>query len=305
MSHVCLHPMISIQSSLLATRPPAGTSKSSKSLHDAAESDEPLPDCHRCAALQLEGARHGRKTDGASAVARSLWTNGKQPTGRDHGVTTCGEKARWREIGAASARRQRGLQPRARRPAARRRRGSAPASHGRSRSAARHPGNRAQPPRRGPVQFQPARILWFYSPASRRSALVLSRLRSSDSRSAMVVAGQRNGADIVGELKLKDDEIAETEAGLGAGEVIFPHPAEALVVERRRLLPARHETVVPGFQRLCIMQPQNFDVGHDEAAAFDRGSDFRQSRNIAAGKDIFVGPRDRWCPGTPSARSYE
>ncbi len=117
---------------------------------------------------------------------------------------------------------------------------------------------------------------------SRRLRLGLAR--------CYVIARQRHRIDFLGNLDLKHDRIFEAEGAFGSCEIEFPHPAEALVVKRRRLLPPGEKALAPMAQGLGIMQPQDFDVRHEQPRPFDRGHDLGKRGNIAAGENIFRHP---------------
>ena len=56
------------------------------------------------------------------------------------------------------------------------------------------------------------------------------------------------------------------------------------------LLAVRQEPLAPGLQRFGVVQPQDLDVGDQQARALDRGQHLRQRRDIAAGEDVFGDP---------------
>src|SRR6185437_12802415 len=68
-----------------------------------------------------------------------------------------------------------------------------------------------------------------------------------------VVAGDRHRLDGLGELHLEIDVALIAEGDLRAGEVEFPHPAEALVVKVTHRLAVGEEALAPGAQRMGVM----------------------------------------------------
>ena len=75
-----------------------------------------------------------------------------------------------------------------------------------------------------------------------------------------IIARERNDIDLFAKLELVHGEIADAKRRLATRQIEFPHAAEPLVVERLRLLAARHETLTPRFQGFRVMQPENFDI---------------------------------------------
>src|SRR5580698_402306 len=84
-----------------------------------------------------------------------------------------------------------------------------------------------------------------------------------------IVARRRRDALVLGKLDLKYDHVALAERHLGAGEVELPHPHEALIVKPHHLVAVGKETFAPGFERLGIVQLQDFDVADQKAGALD------------------------------------
>src|SRR6202166_2785273 len=105
-----------------------------------------------------------------------------------------------------------------------------------------------------------------------------------------IVARRRRDAFVLGQLDLKYDHVAAAECHLGAGEVELPHPHEALIVKPHHLVAVGKETLAPGFERLGIVQLQNFDVADQKAGALDGRQHFGQRRDVAAREDVFGDP---------------
>ena len=75
-----------------------------------------------------------------------------------------------------------------------------------------------------------------------------------------------------------------------SGEIELPHPAEALVIELGRFVAPRHEALTPGSERVGVVQPQDFDVGHVQAGALDSRQHLGKAWNVAAREDVFPDP---------------
>ena len=113
----------------------------------------------------------------------------------------------------------------------------------------------------------------FHSPAiCSRGRLPRSMPRSLASSSRDVVARHRHHALALGELDLEIHHVLLAERHFRGRQIKFPHPRKALVIEPHRFFPPRHETLAPGFQRFGVMQPQDFDVAHQQPGALDRGT---------------------------------
>src|SRR5665648_911899 len=82
---------------------------------------------------------------------------------------------------------------------------------------------------------------------------------------ADIVTGQRQDALILGQLKLDYHEVLIAERRLGAREIHFPHPAEALAEPFRRRVPGGAEALAPVAQGDGVMQPQDGNVGGEKA----------------------------------------
>ena len=104
-----------------------------------------------------------------------------------------------------------------------------------------------------------------------------------------VVAGERHGLLPAGKLDLKDALPVVAERVFAGLEVVAPHPAEAVVVERAGAVLVRGEAVVPVAQRLGVMQAPDLDVGGVEVSALlDGWPDSRRSAGRNAGKMYFL-----------------
>src|SRR5579885_2606313 len=60
------------------------------------------------------------------------------------------------------------------------------------------------------------------------------------------------------ELNLENHVAVDAETRLRAGEVEFPHSAEAFVIHGPGFVAPRHEPLAPGFQRVGIVQAKDF-----------------------------------------------
>src|SRR3974377_350075 len=106
-----------------------------------------------------------------------------------------------------------------------------------------------------------------------------------------VVAGHRCDALALGDLDLEVHHILLAERHFGGGEIELPHAHEAPVVNALYVLAVGEEALAPSLQRLCIMQAQDFDVGHQQPGAFDVRHDLGQGWDVAAREDVFGDPR--------------
>src|SRR5271166_2470443 len=106
-----------------------------------------------------------------------------------------------------------------------------------------------------------------------------------------VVSCQRDGVLPLCELDLEDHVPVDAERRFRSRQIELPHPAETLVVEAFGFLAISHEPIAPGAKRLCVVQPQNLDVGDEEPRPFDRREDLRKARNVAAREDVLADPR--------------
>jgi len=79
-----------------------------------------------------------------------------------------------------------------------------------------------------------------------------------------VVARQRHGIDRLGKLHLEDHQTLPAERDFGAGEIHFPHPAEALVIDLPHAIAIALKPISPCPQGLGVMEPQNLDVGNPQ-----------------------------------------
>ena len=119
-----------------------------------------------------------------------------------------------------------------------------------------------------------------------------------------IVAGDRQGVDLLGQLQLEDHHVRSRKATSQSREVELPHPAEALVVDRGDLGALGLEALAPVAQRLGVVQAQDLDVGDPQARLLDRRQHLRQRRDIAAGEDVFAAIQGLVGPG-PSYRPME
>src|SRR5918911_2569693 len=102
-----------------------------------------------------------------------------------------------------------------------------------------------------------------------------------------VVARHRHDVLALCELYLHDHHGLLTERHLGSGQIELPHPTETRIVDALDRLAMREEPLPPGLQRLRIMQPENLDVGDEQAGTLDRRQHFRKRGYVAARKDVF------------------
>jgi hypothetical protein len=114
----------------------------------------------------------------------------------------------------------------------------------------------------------------------------------SDSSSACltyhIIPARRQQVVSLCQLNLKHDFVTIAEDHFRAGKVEFEHPQEPLVVQRLDLAGMRVEALTPQFQRTCIVQPPNLDIGRDQAARLYGRQNLAQCRRIAAGKNVLL-----------------
>jgi hypothetical protein len=82
------------------------------------------------------------------------------------------------------------------------------------------------------------------------------RLRLHD-----VVAGDRDGIMAPSHLNLEHHQVQVAQGGFRAREMEFLHPHEACVTDAFDVVAMGNEAVVPGGERLRMMQAQDLDVG--------------------------------------------
>jgi len=86
-----------------------------------------------------------------------------------------------------------------------------------------------------------------------------------------VVAGQRHGIDAIRQLHLEHQMPGVPEGEFRADQIGFPHPTEALVIERADAVAVLLETAPPLPQRLGVMQPKDLNIGDPEPGPLDDG----------------------------------
>ena len=89
-----------------------------------------------------------------------------------------------------------------------------------------------------------------------------------------IVAGDRQRIEPPGQLDLMHDQPLMAETAFGGGKVEFPHPREALVIQRHRFLPPGQKPLAPMAQGFGVMQAQHLDIGDDQPVALNGGQHF-------------------------------
>ena len=89
-----------------------------------------------------------------------------------------------------------------------------------------------------------------------------------------VVAGDWQGIYLLRELHLEDAEARHTEPHFTALEVELPHAAEAFVVEGGSFGAASLEAIVPGSERLSVVQAPVLQIGQPEVLPLDNRGKF-------------------------------
>ena len=92
------------------------------------------------------------------------------------------------------------------------------------------------------------------------------------------------------QLYLEHDLSVQSKGHLAGDQVVAPHPAEPVIVQRAGLVDPIHESIMPMTQRFGIVQPPHLDIGGDQRGVLDRACHFRQCRHISSGKDVFGDP---------------
>src|SRR3546814_10637373 len=96
------------------------------------------------------------------------------------------------------------------------------------------------------------------------------------------------------EMRISDwssDVCSSDLTDLRGGEIEFPQAHEACTIEPLHLVAAGEKTLPPGLERIGIVEPQDFDVGYEQAGALDGRQHLGQGRDIAAGEDVSGDPR--------------
>src|SRR3546814_8139048 len=91
------------------------------------------------------------------------------------------------------------------------------------------------------------------------------------------------------ELDLEIAVVAVAKRGDRARQVKAPHAIEARVVDCLDLLARGDGAVVPGLQRIGIMEPQHLDIGRPQAIVLHMRHDLGPRRRIAAREDVLAG----------------
>src|SRR5262245_37473368 len=103
-----------------------------------------------------------------------------------------------------------------------------------------------------------------------------------------IIARERQGLLVFCQLQLEHHQVLIEERRLRAGEVHFPHSAEALAEPFRRNMPGGAETLAPVTEGRRIMEPQDLEVGDDQSLPLDWREHLAQGRAVAARKDVFA-----------------
>src|SRR5262249_19855963 len=77
-----------------------------------------------------------------------------------------------------------------------------------------------------------------------------------------VIPRQRHRVDPLRQLHLEAHQPLPAERDLGADEIHFPHPAEALVIDLTYAGAITLEAIPPCSQRVGVMQTQDFEIGN-------------------------------------------
>ncbi len=95
---------------------------------------------------------------------------------------------------------------------------------------------------------------------------------------------------VPGELDLEIHQVPVAERDLRADQVVLPHPAEALVVDRLHPVALGEEALAPLAERHRVVHPQDFHVGDLEAGLLDRRHHLGDRGDVAAREDVFLDP---------------
>ena len=106
-----------------------------------------------------------------------------------------------------------------------------------------------------------------------------------------VLARERYGIDVTGQLHVKDHAVAVTEYHLAGHEVELPHAAKTLVVKGSDLGPIGLKAFVPFTQRFGVVKPKHLDISHPQPLLFNGSKHLGECRRVGARKDIFAKPR--------------
>src|SRR5205807_1640732 len=101
-----------------------------------------------------------------------------------------------------------------------------------------------------------------------------------------VVARERDPADLLAELELEHDQPVIAERSLEARQIELPHAQEALVEQAQHLAAMGEEALAPVPQGFGIVQPQDLDIGKNEARALDDRRELGKRRRVAAREDV-------------------
>ncbi len=139
-------------------------------------------------------------------------------------------------------------------------------------------------------------------PAAVQRQLTITRLRSAaggrarlrrragDSLPHHIIARHRHNILTVDQLNLEIHQCLLAKSHSGTRQVNSHHPHEACIIKPLNLFTVRKESLAPRLECFGVVQAQNLDVGDQKSGALDRGQDFRQSRDIAAGENILGDP---------------